>query len=310
MRLSKKRLTAYILLLINTLVWGAAFIVVKPSLTETTPFRFLFYRFLLASLLLLPLVIRYITTLKISLRKIAQIGLLELVGTTLNLGLLYLGLQRTSAIETSLLATTAPVFTILLGMIFLKEKEERHEVVGLLFSLGGMFLITLLPLITNGSFSSQISLLGNALILSATLAESSYYIMAKKVYHKLPKLFVATIGFLVGAISFGIISLAEVSWSLSSLVSVAVSELQVSSVQFAVGYMAILGSIVGLTAYIKGQENIEASEAILFRYLQPAIYLPLGVILLQEPVSIWQIVGLVLVVAGLTIAQKRQQRSR
>lgn len=307
MRLSKQRLSSYLLLLLNTVVWGAAFIVVKPSLSETTPFRFLFYRFLLASLLLLPLVIRYLSKLKISWGKIAKIGLLELVGTSLNLGLLYLGLQRTSAIETSLLATTAPVFTILLGVLFLKEREEKHEVIGLLFSLVGMFLITLLPLITNGAFSSQLSLVGNFLIIGATISESAYYIMAKKLYYKLPKLFVASLGFIVGAISFGVFSLAEVGWSFSTLFSTATAELQVGSVQFAVGYMAILGSIIGLTAYIKGQENIEASEAILFRYLQPAIYLPLGVILLQETVSIWQVVGLALVVAGLTIAQRRRR---
>ena len=54
------RNVAYILLLLNTILWGAALIVVKPAYEVTTPFRFLLYRYSLAVVLSLPLLVFYI----------------------------------------------------------------------------------------------------------------------------------------------------------------------------------------------------------------------------------------------------------
>lgn len=307
MRLSSKRITAYTYLLINTLVWGAAFIVVKPAFEVISPFSFLFGRFVLASLLSLPILWYYLRKIRVTWSLLGKIALLELVGTTFNLGILYLGLERTSAIETSLITTTAPLFTVLLGMYFLKEKQERNEWTGILFSIAGMLLITLLPIFTNGAVSREVSLIGNLLIVSANILESSYYIGAKKLYKKLPKFFVASISFIVGALSFGILSLWEKQWSVANFTTELTENFTHGSVQFAVIYMAVFGSIVGLTMYIKGQDLIEASEASIFKYLQPAVYLPLGVFLLGEKLHVIQIVGLALIFLGFGVAELRRR---
>jgi drug/metabolite transporter (DMT)-like permease len=308
MRLSPSRLQAYLYLLLNTLLWGAALIIVKPAFDTTTPFRFLFYRFLLASVLCIPILVHFYKKGLISFKVIRTVTLVELIGTTLNLGLLYLGVARTSAIEASLITTTAPIFTILLGIFLLKERQEKREWLGLVLSFGGMILLTLLPALTHGAISYHLSLLGNLLIIGANIAESTYYITAKKAYKKLPKLMIASIGFVVGAISFGFLSLWEVGWSTTTLITDARVELSTVNVLIPVVYMAVFGSIIALTAYIKGQDIIEASEASLFRYLQPAVYLPLGVIFLKEPVYPLQLVGLVLILLGVFVAQLKKGR--
>lgn len=307
MRLSPARLQAYMYLLLNTLLWGAALIIVKPAFDTTTPFRFLFYRFLLASVLCIPILIHFYKKRLLTFKIVRKVTLVELIGTTLNLGLLYLGVARTTAIEASLITTTAPIFTILLGIYVLKERQEKREWQGLVLSFGGMILLTLLPALTHGAISYQLSILGNILIIGANIAESSYYITAKKAYKNLPKLMIASIGFVVGAVSFGLLSLWEVGWSSSTLVARAHVELDTINVLIPVVYMAIFGSIIALTAYIKAQDVIEASEASLFRYLQPAVYLPLGVIFLKEPVYPLQIVGLCLILLGVFVAQLKRR---
>lgn len=307
MSLSRKRLTAYAFLLINTVVWGAAFIVVKPAFEAISPFNFLFSRYLLASVLCLPVIFYYWKKLKVTLEMLRTIFLLELLGTTLNLGLLYIGLERTSAIETSLITTTAPLFTVLLGIFVLKERQQRNEWSGMLLSFGGMLLITLLPILSHGLISHQASLLGNILIVGANISESSYYIAAKTYYKKLPKLFVASLSFLVGTLSFGLLSLWQSNWSIPSMAYDLQIGLSYGPALFAVIYMAIFGSIIGLTMYIKGQDTIEASEASIFRYLQAAVYLPLGVLLLGESVSLLQIIGLGLILVGFVIAEVRRK---
>lgn len=307
--ISRKRATAYIFLLINTITWGAALVVVKPALEFITPFNFLFSRFLLASTLSLPILFYYLKKLRITAKLLRNIVLLELVGTTTTLALMYLGVARTSAIEASLITTTAPLFLILLGVAVLKEKQEKSEWVGTAISFGGMILITVLPILSNGFVSYGASFVGNLLVVAANLTESSYFIAAKKQYKNLPKLFVASLSFIVGSISFGLLSLWENHWGWESTVQQLTTSWQQPSAQFAVFYMAVLGSIIGLTAYIKGQDSIEASEAGIFRYLQPAVYLPLGVILLGERISSLQWLGLGLILAGFALAEmKRKSR--
>lgn len=239
---------------------------------------------------------------------LVTITLLEMIGTTLNLSLLYIGLTKTSAIETSLITTTAPLFVVLLSIIFLKEREERNEWLGILLSFLGMIVITLLPVLNTGFISKEASLIGNLLIVTAIITESSYFITAKKQYKKIPKLFVATISFIVGSVSFGLLSLWESSWSFTNLTTKLSQDFQHPPVIFAVVYMAVFGSIIGLTTYIKGQDSVEASEASIFRYLQPLVYLPLGVLVLGETVSFIQLVGLGLIVLGFLVAEVRSNR--
>lgn len=163
MKLSN-RTKAYILLIVNTVIWGASLPIVKNSYEYTDPFRFLFYRYAVASFLSIPVLIyftkrrgKYLSTIKII--------LIELVGVTLGLSLLYYGLSKTSSIEASLIATTSPLFTILGGIFFLKEKEERREAIGLIFAFTGTLLLTLVPLFNKVGVNTEISLFGSVLIL-------------------------------------------------------------------------------------------------------------------------------------------------
>lgn len=305
----RQRVQAYAFLLVNTLCWGAAFIVVKPSLEFTTPFLMLFYRYTLAGLLMFPLLLWYLT--KQTLRRhIATIIGIELIGVVLSLGFLYTGLSLTSAIETSLLASTIPIFVIIVSVLFLKEKQTSHEWLGFAISFVGILLITALPLINGQAQLSQLSLKGNLLIIISNIFSAFYVILAKRYYHVIPKLYAAAISFAVGCLAFGLLSLWQAGWSLSFWTQSITADLDFPAVQLAVVYLAIFGSIIGLTTYIKGQDHIEASEASLFYYLQPFVYIPLGILILREPISWIQLLGLILILGGVVYAEQPFARHR
>jgi drug/metabolite transporter (DMT)-like permease len=306
-RKKPSRLTSYFFLLINVICWGAALIVVKPAFDVTTPFRFLFYRYGLAVLFSLPLLFHYLPSIKKLKQTLITITLLELFGTTFALSLLYFGLDRTSAIEASLIATTLPIFISVFGVWLLKEKQEKHEIVGLITALAGTLLLTIFPLMYGimQSTVGKVSIQGNLLIVAQNTAIALYYILAKKKYAKLPKLFVTTISFYVGLVSFFILSLFEAG-SMGSLQQLIITDWQFPSVWIASGYMALFGSIIGLTAYIKGQDGIEASEASLFTYLDPLVYIPLGILLLGERVFPLQIISVLIILTGVVLAERRR----
>lgn len=303
-----KRLKSYFFMIISTIAWGAFLPIVKLGFndSEITPFRYLFYRFALAGILSLPIIIYYWQKIKNKWQTLKAIVLLELIETSLALSCLYIGLSQISALEANIITTSAPLFIIFGGIIFLRERQDRHEWLGLIFAFFGTILITLEPM-WHGDGSLMNSLGGNLLIIAHNILNAIYFLLAKKRYHKIPKLFVSSISFYVGIITFAILSMAELQFDLNLWQNNIISDFSSSMVWGVVIYGAIFGSIIGLTAYIKGQDGIEASEASLFTYLQPAIYIPLGYFLLQESASFLQIFSLLIIIFGVYIASRKKK---
>lgn len=319
----QSRMTSYLFLLINTITWGLALVIVKPSLEFTTPFRYLLYRYCIAAILSVPILLYYWPKVKNKLTAIKKVALVEFFGTGVALGLLYLGLAKTSAIEASFLTTTTPIFVVLAGIIFLQEKQEKNEWLGLLVAFAGTTLLAFFPVILNGMTPAGLSLEGNLLILFGNIATAIGMILAKKHYKNIPKFFATSIGFYFGIVVFLFLSIAELLFTapasqvtgldstvIQHFIQVVIRDLSQTSVLFAAVYMALFGSIIGLTAYIKGQDGIEASEASLFWYLQPLVFVPAGVLFLQEEVHFLQIISMILIFIGVYIAEQRTTQEK
>ena len=292
------RAKAYLALLTVALIWGIALPLVKPSLEFVSPYQFLYFRYLIAAPLLLPVLISYAFKLKLSLKTYLKIIALEILGTPVALPILYQGLKLTSGLEASLLGATGPIFTILGGIIFLNERESKREWRGLLLSFLGTFLLIFEPLLTGKNHSLGFSLMGNLLILGHNLLNTAYLLMAKKLYRKLPKLFVCSVSYPVALGSLWLmLTFANQSTTLALL--------SIPAVALASGYMAILGSIVALTLLLYGQNLIEVSEASLFAYLQGIIAIPAAWVILNE-VPTWPMAGAIILIAGgVILAEKR-----
>ena len=241
-------------------------------------------------------------------KKAKTISLIEILGIPIALGLLYSGLERTSTIEAGFLTTTVPIFVVIFGIWFLHEKEEVTEFEGLMLAFVGTLILVFTPLFFGEESIHSLSLPGNLLIFGHNIIIALYYVLAKKWYQTIPKFFVASVSFFVGLISFFFLSLAELHFSFSALVQAIRADLVQPSVQLAALYMGILGSVVAFTAYIIGQDGVEASEASLFSYLQPLIYVPLGITLLGERVHWQQLAALGLILVGVIIGEKRNKK--
>lgn len=358
---SSRRATAIAFMLLNTLLWGAALPIVKPALETTTPFRFLLYRFGLASVFSLPFLFAFLPKIKHKLSTLKTIIFIEVI-QMIELALLYTGLSLTSSLETSLIATTSPLFTTIGGVLFLREKQERYEWLGLALAIVGTLILAVEPLLTGKSISATFSLTGNFLVFLQNISLAAYFLLAKKHYPRVPKLFASSISFFVGAGFFLLLSLfpftatthppqltdrlnptisssspaetlsLDARQSLgtpntpptpslstphiqsiasllpsfnSNLWSQVTHDLTHPAVLLAVLYMAIFGSIIGLTAYIKGQDGMEASEASVFTYLQPLIYIPLATLWLKEPFSWPMLVAIGIIGMGVWMVEKK-----
>lgn len=292
-------------LLTNVLVWGAALPISKFAVEVTTPFLFLFYRFVIAGVLSLPILVWYWRKRHPKWSSLLEMTILEIIGVSVALGVLYTGLQYTTSLESSLLTSTLPLFITFGALLFLKEVEEKYEWIGLGLALLGTLLLAIEPLLTGRHLEPHFSPLGNGLVLLHNLAASSYFLLAKRRYQHTPKLFISSFSFWVGVVTFGLIALAQFGgdgWALWQQVRFDLSQ---PTVLWPAVYMGVFGSIIGLTAYIAGQNLIEASEASMFSYLQPLVYIPLAWVLHGEEMSSMMLVAVIVIGAGVITAETR-----
>ena len=142
------RRKAYIALLVNAFFWGISGPIIKNGLNYISPALFLFYRFLIVVVLITPFFLFYLYKNKVKVRNLPILLLIGLLSNPINLFLLFLGLNITSALDTAVLASLTPLFFYFFGAVFLKEKINSQEKLGLIIALGGTMLFTLQPLLS------------------------------------------------------------------------------------------------------------------------------------------------------------------
>jgi drug/metabolite transporter (DMT)-like permease len=72
--------------------------------------------------------------------------------------------------------------------------------------------------------------------------------------------------------------------------------------------MALLSGSLAYFLYQKAQKTIEASEATLFSYLSPLFAIPLAVFWLKEEITIFYLLGAVIVAIGVIIAESKRRK--
>lgn len=299
--MSKNRRNAYLALLYNALVWGAAFPIIKPALDIISPTQYLYLRFLIAGILSLPLFIWWYKKVKPTFKKLSLYLVMELIGSVLPLLILYEGLERTAALDASLIGATGPIFVVLGGVIFLRERQEKREWQGLALSLLGSLILVAEPLILGTNADTTSSSFGNILILLYNIVWAAYAVMAKKVYKTHPPLYFGAVTYLATALVYGTL-LASQGQFIPLFEHLRIWDWRI---MLPVLYMATLGSIVANMCYLYAASKIEVSEANLFTYLNGVVAIPAAYLLLGERPS-WLTITAVLVIAyGVIRAETR-----
>jgi drug/metabolite transporter (DMT)-like permease len=287
----KTRTLAYAILLVNTALWGLAAPIIKYSFQFVSPSLFLFYRYVFAASIFLPIFLWYKARTKKHHVNHTKTLLLALLGTPLCLLPLFYGLNQTTAIEASILESSSPIFTVLMCLLFLKETIKPKEWKGLALAIIGTFLIALEPLLY-GHNQIQMSVQGNLLIILSNIIWTAFLLLSKK--FKTNPVYLSFYSFVVSIPFFYYISHSQNP-------SFALNPLALPGIL----YMAIGGSIIAFWAYQEGQKRIEASEAAVFTYLKPAFAIPLSILWLKEAFSPFAIFATVLIIAGVFISEKR-----
>lgn len=281
----------YLALIIANLIWGANFVVAKITLQEFPPSTLGFLRFALASLFLVPFFLvetKQVKVKKEDLVKLVSIGILMI---TLNITLFFEGIKRTTAIDASVLTLIIPMLSVLLGWTVLKEKIYLINLLGISLGLIGTLVIIGLPQILTGNIQPE-RILGNALIILASIIWVIGAIISRQMLLKYPSLIVTAIAFLVGSVTLFFPALKEYLQDPNWPSQVSVLGL------LGLMYMTILSSVSAYFLFEWGLAKVGVIKADLFQYIEPAIASILAVTILGEVITVPFLIGLVFIAVG------------
>ncbi len=278
--------------------------VAKVTLQEFPVYSLAFLRFALASLFLAPFFLTNTKKVKIHKKDIPKLTLIGVLMITLNIAFFFTGIQKTTAINASVLTLIIPMLSVLLGWWFLKEKVYLINLAGIFAGLMGALIIIGVPRALFGDVSIQ-SLTGNFLIILASVVWVAGAIISRQMLQKYSSLTVVAFAFLIGMITF--FPLAAFEYLENPGWTTRVSLLGILGLL----YMTMLSSVSAYFLFEWGLAKTSVMIADLFQYIEPFVATTLAVLILSESLSVDFGIGAVLIAAGVylgTFAKEAHHR--
>ena len=196
------------------------------------------------------------------------------------------------------------MLSVLLGWWFLKEKVYLINLFGIALGFLGALIIVGLPQIITGTVSSQM-ILGNILIILASISWVVGATLSKKILNKYSFLVVTAVAFLVGTVVMFIPATSEYIQNPNWITQVTILGL------LGLTFMTLLSSISAYFLFEWGLSKTSITTADLFQYIEPFAATILAVTILGERVSNLFLIGAALIAVGAylgTLAKEAHHR--
>ena len=293
---------AELLLVLVVFIWGANFIVMKAAFREFPPLAFNAVRMTVAALVLGAMWLFRERAQKMPVRDWLQLLGVGLVGNALYQILFAVGLDLTTSAISSLLIGTIPVWAALLAMLLGWEKISKKTWFGIAIAFVGVTFVTLGSAPSTPVAKDPIA--GNALTLGAAICWASYTVLSKRLLERYSALRVSAVGLLLGVPGlwpFAVADLRLVDWR--SLPP---------SVYGSIFYTSCLSIALAYLIWSYGIQQLGAARTAVFNNIVPVVTFLLAFFVLHEPVSWLQVLGGVIVLAGVwqTVRQDKRASAR
>ncbi|MBB3609721.1 DMT family transporter [Rhizobium sp. BK602] len=290
---------SYSLLLITALIWGGNAIVTKASAGVISASEIAFYRWVVAIAVLTPFVIRPIWMNRALL--VAHGWRLLILGLLGGAGLPYLSYiaaRYTSAMHLGVIQSLMPLLSLVLAIILLGHRMTYGAVAGGIVSLFGVALVAsqghIAILLTQGPN------IGDAIMLAATICYALYTVLLKRWPIGVPLLQ----SLYLQACAAALVLLPI--YVLSPRQGIAIASLPL------IAYAGIAASIVAPLLWMRGIHHIGPARASLFFNFVPVATAILAIPLLSEQLTASLVLGGVMTMSGVILAElwRRPFRSR
>jgi drug/metabolite transporter (DMT)-like permease len=278
-------------LLLGT-IWGASYTFIKVSLDGLTPAQLVLARIVLGLLLLLG----FLSVRKIRLPKLGSVWghvtVAAALGMVVPFLLLAFGERHTSAAMAGVLIAALPLVTLAAATTFLPtERATSRKLAGFLAGFAGVVLIMAPWESEGGTIGGQLAVLGAA----CSYAAQTVYIRKFIVPYKLAPVALAASQLVMATILQAAVT-PTMAWETPNLTWQVVSSIIV---------LGVFGTGLAYVLYFRLITDLGATTASSVNYLVPVVGMVVSTSLLGESLTWNMIVGVVIVMVGLAVAENR-----
>jgi drug/metabolite transporter (DMT)-like permease len=289
----------YLILLLPPFFWAGNFIVGRAIADQASPVSLAFWRWALALAIIFPFIIKPIRQQwPIIKRHLSVLTLLAVLSVTAFNTLAYVGLQYTTATNGTLLNSFIPIFILIISSLFFSEKINSLQIVGIIVSLFGVFIILSkldISVIKQLSFNK-----GDLWILVGSLDWALYSIFLKRYRPR----DLSALSFLGTTMILGLIILLPLylinPFNESGL---AINQATLSTLL----YIALFPSIFAYLAWNYGISKVGASIGGQFIHLMPLFGALMAVVFLNEKIQLYHLLGAISIAIGLWLSVQKKR---
>lgn len=228
-------------------------------------------------------------SLSIKPREIPSIAYIAIVGTLVADLLYFLALTMIPVINAVLIGHMQPLFIVLMGWVVLRQDRlNRFDYIGILV------MIISAVFVTSGSLDRllllQLGSYGDIIVLGATITWASAAIVMRKYLRYIQAGVLTFYRFFIASIVFSLFLVGSNDFFIQNY------------------YQIVLGILIGIGTilYYEGLKRIKAAQVGALELSTPLFAALLGFFVLDETVSMFQIMGIVLLCFGIYFLSKKE----
>ena len=273
------------------LIWSSAFTSARIIVADSPPILSLSLRFLISGLIGIALARFLGQTWRLTPGQWRATIVFGLCQNALYLGLNFVAMQTVEASLASIIASTMPLAVGLAGWVIFRERLSALGVLGLCAGAGGVALIM------GARMQAGADFYGIALCFIAVASLTVATLMVRGASSGGNLLMIVGLQMLVGAGFLVIPGLMfdqpEVTWSVKLVL--------------AFSYTVLMPGLVATFIWFWLVQRIGAVKAATFHFLNPFFGVMIAAVLLGETLSVWDIVGVVIIMVGILSVQMARQ---
>lgn len=289
-----KKIGPYAAVFAAVLFWGLSFIWTKVALGSFSVITLIFFRCGIASFFFI-LLLLYKKMYRFTWEEHKKMLVLALVQPVLYLLFENYGVKNTGAALASLIIATIPIAVLILAVLVLKEKITPLKVFGVFLSFFGIFLLVY------GDTSMQTgsaSFWGLLSLAMAVVCGAVYNILVRALSGSIPVAALTSYQFIYGAVMmapFMFFQLPHIRFEDITLAAVG-----------ALLFLVVFSTIIAFLSFNYALSQIPASQASVFLNAVPAVTVIGAWIYLKETITLLQVMGGLIIVLALYLANKSE----
>jgi len=288
--------------MLTTIFFSSMEIALKIFSNDYNPIQMSLLRFVIGSLILLPLAIKGLKKRKVSLDK-ADFKFFALTGficIVVSMSLFQIAILYSPASTVAVLLSCNTVFVIIFAHVMLREMIYRHHLLSVVISMIGIVVIAN-PMNITRSFTGVI------LTLLAAVTFALYGVVGRTRSFRYGGIAFTCFSFIFGSLELLVLILLTHipaiavflgNLGLNVLANIPIiPPLELNSL-LGLAYVGIFVTGLGYTFYFRAMEETSAITASLVFYIKPVLAPILALLILGEPISFSKAIGIVLILTG------------